>query len=71
MLRRGVPTTPRLTVLLGGGAALGMANVAACLTRSRAFSSVVLLWHGGTMALMLVLPVAAADRIMRCPTLSR
>jgi hypothetical protein len=56
--------TPRLTAWLGAGAALGIANVVACLTQPHAFSSVVLLWHGGTAALMLVLSVTAGRHVL-------
>ena len=57
MLQRGVPMTPRVTTLLGGVAALSVANVVACLTQPHAFSSIVLLWHGGTMVLLLAVLV--------------
>ncbi|MEQ1757295.1 MAG: NrsF family protein [Vicinamibacterales bacterium] len=65
MLRRGVPMTPGLTAVLGGGAALGIANTVACLTQPHMFSSVVLLWHGGTAALMLAFFAATGQRAMR------
>jgi hypothetical protein len=67
MLRRGVPMTPRLTAMLGGGAALGIANIVACITQPHTFSSVVLLWHGGTAALMLAFFAAAGQRAVRWP----
>jgi hypothetical protein len=65
MLRRGVPMTPRLTAMLGGGAAVGIADTVACLTQPHAFNSTVLLWHGGTAALMLAFFATAGQRVMR------
>ncbi len=71
MLRRGVPLASRRTELLSGVAALSIANVAACLAGPHAFGSIVLLWHGGTLALMLALLVAVGDRVICWPPPSR
>jgi hypothetical protein len=64
MLRGGLPMTPRVTALLGGAAALSVANVVACLAQPHLFTSVVLLWHGVTIALLLTGLVAASDSIV-------
>lgn len=50
MLRRGAALTPTTTALLGGVAALALANIEACLTRPHPYAMTVLLWHGGTLA---------------------
>ena len=65
MLRRGIPMTPRLTAWLGAGAALSLANVVACLTQPHAFTSIVVLWHGGTVVLLLAISSAAGPRVFR------
>ena len=49
MLRGGAPLTPGTTAFLAGLAALILANIEACLTRSHAFAMTVLLWHGTTI----------------------
>jgi hypothetical protein len=60
MLRRGAPLAPRVTSLLAGGGAVSLANIEACLSRPHAFSSTVVLWHGVTTALVLVMLVSLA-----------
>ncbi len=68
MLRRGVPMTPRVTGLLSGVAALSIANVVACFTQPHAFSGIVLLWHGGTMVVLLALLVTVDPFVTDRPT---
>jgi hypothetical protein len=70
MLRRGAPLTPRATALLAGLAAVSLANIMACLTRPHAFAMTVLLWHGGTAAVMAVLFAWAGRRWLRWPALT-
>jgi hypothetical protein len=54
MLRRGAPMTPRVSGLLAGVAALSVANIEACLSRSHTFAITILLWHGMTTVLFVV-----------------
>jgi hypothetical protein len=68
MLRRGAPMTPRLTGVLGGIAALSIANIEACLTRPHAFTSIVLVWHGATSAVLILLLAKVGQRVWRWPT---
>lgn len=65
MLKKGAAFEPRLTALSGGLAALAVANVEACVTRPHAFGSVVLLWHGGTVAGMTLLLMWRGSRTLR------
>ena len=67
MLRRGAPLTPRATAFLAGVAALSLANIEACLTRPHAFAMTVLLWHGGTAALIAFLCAGMGRRWLRWP----
>lgn len=69
MLRRGAPLTPGLTAFLAALAALSFANVQACLTRPHAFALTVLLWHGGTVALIAALCALTGRRWLRWPDL--
>lgn len=70
MLRRGAPLLPGASGLLAGLAAVSLANVEACVTRSHAFSVTVLVWHGSTSVLIVMVAVAAGRRILawRPPT---
>jgi hypothetical protein len=52
MLRRGAPLAPRASSALTGLAALGIANIEACVTRPHAFSITVVVWHGLTMMIV-------------------
>jgi hypothetical protein len=62
MLRSGgAPLTPRLTAMLAGLAASAMASLLACLTHPHPYSSIVLVWHGGT-ALLIAAIVATVGR---------
>jgi len=64
MLRRGAPLAPRVTSLLAGAGALSLANIEACISRPHAFSSTVVLWHGVTTALVLVMLVSLASEAL-------
>jgi hypothetical protein len=70
MLRRGAPLTPGLTALLAGLAALSVANIEACLTRSHAFALTVLLWHGSTVAAVAALCALTGRRWLRWPDMT-
>jgi hypothetical protein len=52
MMRRGAALAPRSSVFLAGLAAVGVANVEACLIRPHAFEAMVLVWHGGTIVVV-------------------
>ncbi|MEQ1730222.1 MAG: NrsF family protein [Vicinamibacterales bacterium] len=69
MMRRGAPVSPWLSASLAGMAALSIANVEACVSRAHPFSSVVLVWHGGTMAVMVALLVLIGRRVIGWPEL--
>jgi hypothetical protein len=69
MLRRGAPLTPRTTALLAGSAALSFANIEACVTRPHAFAMTVLLWHGGTITLVVALFAGMGRRWLRWPVM--
>jgi len=45
MLRRGAPLTPRMTFILGGLAAAGIANLGVCMTHHTYENVFVLVWH--------------------------
>jgi hypothetical protein len=70
MLRRGAPLTPALTGFLAALAALSIANIEACLTRPHAFALTVLLWHGGTVAVVATLCAFMGHRWFRWPELT-
>jgi hypothetical protein len=53
MLRRGAPLTPISTSVMSAVAALGLANLEACLSRPHAFTATVLVWHGATAIVLL------------------
>ena len=64
MLRRGAPLAPRTSALLAGVAALSVANVETCLTRPHTFSVTVLLWHGLTIVLLVLVMTRAGTRLL-------
>ena len=70
MVQRGAPMTPRATVFLGGLAALSLANIEACLTRTHAFAMTVLLRHGGATVGVAVLCALMGRRWRRWPTVT-
>ena len=70
MLRRGAPLTPHLTAFLAALAALSVANIEACLTRSHAFALTVLLWHGGTVVAIAALCALMGHRWLRWPEMT-
>jgi hypothetical protein len=61
MLRRGAPLTPRVTTALAVLATAALANVSVCVSRLHSSSTVVLVWHGATL-LVLVAASAWAGR---------
>lgn len=70
MLRVGAPLTPRATTFLAGLAALSLANIEACLTRSHDLAIMVLLWHGTTIGAAAVGCALVGRRWLRWPALS-
>jgi hypothetical protein len=70
MLRRGAPLTPGLTAFLAGLAALSLVNIEACLARPHAFALTVLLWHGGTIAVVSALCALMGHRWFRWPEMA-
>ena len=64
MLGRGAPLTPRLTAGLGGLAAAGLGNFAVCLSHPHGFD---LIWHAGTVLLLVALAAWLGTRILRWP----
>ena len=67
MLRRGAPLAPAGTSLLAALAAVSLANVEACMTRSHAFSVTVLVWHGMTSMLVIAVAVALGRHVLAWP----
>lgn len=67
MLRNGAPLTPRVTAALTAIAALGVTNIAACLTRPHAFAITVLVWHGATLAAVAVCAAMIGRHWFRWP----
>ncbi|MGE3342868.1 MAG: NrsF family protein [Vicinamibacterales bacterium] len=67
MVRRGAAFQPRLTAFLGGLAALSVASIEACITRPHAFTSTMLLWHGVTLAALVLLTMLMGRRLIRWP----
>jgi hypothetical protein len=67
MLRLGAPLAPMITSLLAGLAAVSLANLEACVTRSHAFSVTVLIWHGTTSMLVIAVVVASGRRLLTWP----
>jgi hypothetical protein len=63
-LRQGAPLAPRLTLALTVLGAAGLANVAACLAHPHSSSTSVLLWHGATIAGLVLLGAAAGRSVL-------
>jgi hypothetical protein len=64
MLRRGAPLTPRLSAALGGLAAAGMGNVVMRLVHPPDVSVLVLVWHVGTVSVLVALASAVGLRLL-------
>ena len=64
MLRRGAPLSPLSSSLLAGLAATSLANVEACTTRSHAFGVTVLLWHGVTSTLVMLVLIFVGHAVV-------
>ena len=69
MLRRGAPLTPWATAFLGGLAAVSLANIEACLARPHLFAMTILLWHGGTAAIVAVVFASVGRQWLRWPSI--
>jgi hypothetical protein len=67
MVRRGAAFHPRLTACLGGLAALSVASIEACITRPHAFTSTMLIWHGVTLAALVLVTTLMGRRLVRWP----
>ena len=68
MLRRGVPLSASTTGALAALAALGAANLEACVTRPHAFTITIVVWHGLTAVVLLTFLVSVAPRLLPWPT---
>jgi hypothetical protein len=64
MLRRGAALEPRTTSALAGLAALGLANIEACISRAHTFTATVVVWHGATTGVVMVALVAIGPRLI-------
>ena len=71
MLRRGASITPRLTAALGGLAAAGLGNLAACLFDPHSSNLVVLVWHCGTVLAVAALAGITGAHLLRWPPSGR
>jgi hypothetical protein len=63
-LRQGAPLAPGLTVSLAVLAAAGLANVGACVANAHTSSTVLLLWHGTTIAALVVAGAALGPSVL-------
>jgi hypothetical protein len=63
-LRRGAPLAPGLTVSLTVLAAAGLANVGACVAHPHTSGTVLLLWHGATIAALVVVGAALGRSLL-------
>jgi hypothetical protein len=59
MLRRGAPLTPALTAGMGALASTSLASVGACLSHPHPSDSVMLVWHGSTIFVAVVIAAVA------------
>jgi hypothetical protein len=64
MLRKGAPLMPRLSTALGGLAAAGMGNVVMRLVHPPDVSVLVLVWHVGTMSVLVAVASAVGARVL-------
>ena len=62
--RRGAALSPTTSGLFAGLAAVSLANIEACVTRTHAFSVTVLLWHGVTSLMVIAVAVLASRRVL-------
>jgi hypothetical protein len=65
MLRQGVAMSPGLTAALAVLAAVGLAGIGACISHPHPSSVTTLVWHGGTLAVLLTLAAVAGRRYAR------
>ena len=65
MLRRGAPLTPASTSVMSSVAALSLANVEACISRAHAFTATVIVWHGATATVLLIVCVCVGHMLFR------
>jgi hypothetical protein len=64
MLRRGAVREPRLTAALAAVAAVSLANIEACVGRVHVFTATVVVWHGATVALVMLAVTALGPRVL-------
>jgi hypothetical protein len=64
MLRRGAVLEPRLTAALAAVAAVSLANIEACVGRVHVFTATVVVWHGATVALVMLAVTALGPRVL-------
>jgi hypothetical protein len=67
MLRRGAPLSASATSGLAALAALGAANLEACVTRPHAFTVTIIVWHGLTVLVLLATLTSVARRVLPWP----
>jgi hypothetical protein len=71
ILRRGAPLTPRLTALLGGLAAAGLANFGVRFLHTADASVIVIVWHIGAVGLGVAAIAASGRRMFDWSTIVR
>ncbi|BCS32617.1 hypothetical protein TBR22_A18310 [Luteitalea sp. TBR-22] len=71
MLRRGAALSARTTGALAALAALGAANLEACVTRPHAFTITIVVWHGLTAIVLLAVLSSVAPRVLPWPIVGR
>ena len=67
MLRRGAPLAPRLTAVLGGIAAAGLANFVVRFVHAADASVIVLVWHLGAVGIVIGTATASGHRLFQWP----
>lgn len=69
MVTRGAPLMPRLSSALGGLAAAGMGNVVMRLVHPADASVLVLVWHLGTVSVLVAIAGAVGVRLLNWPSI--
>lgn len=71
MLRRGAPVMPRVSAAFGALAAAGLGNLGVCLFHPHSSSLILLLWHCGTVLVLVAVAGIAGTQLLRWPPQAR
>jgi hypothetical protein len=69
MLRHGAPLTPGLTAAMGMFATATLANVSACMSNPHPSDAVTLVWHGGTILILVATAAWGGRAVLTWKTL--